>query len=272
MVDKNADQIVWRRATFLFGTVDVTAATAVGYVSRSNGVTVTATKTSEPLMVEDLDGPLDMVTVERGLRIRANLVQFDISALALALGIDAVGQVITVGGSGLTDSKFSVKVTAQDRGGTSIIFNALRAISGGETEMTFTMGALTEMPLDLIILDADAGGGYTITRGVGNLEATLDGSGILTRTVGAGYHMIASNVTDVADVLASITGASLTDLETLRLQIRSTTEPITLTHSVGDLALTGAVDFVMADLDDYIDLVYTVAGTVWTETSRHDAP
>lgn len=271
MVTKNADQIVWRRATFLFGTVDVTAATAVGYVSRSNGVAVTATKTSEPLMVEDLDGPLDMVTVERGLRLRANLVQFDIEALALALGIAAVGQVITVGGSGLTDEKFSAKVVAQDRGGTSLTFNALRVISGGETEMTFTMGALTEIPLDLIVLDADAGGGYTITRGVGNLEATLS-TGVLTRVIGAGYHMIASEVTDAADILTSITAGDLVNLETLRLQIRSINEPITLTHSAGDLVLTGAVDWVMEDLDDYIDLVYTTAGTVWTETSRHDAP
>ena len=271
MVLKNADQIVWRRATFLFGTVDVTAATAVGYVSRSNGVTVTATKTAEELMVEDLDGPLDMVTVARGLRIRANLVQFDISAMGLALGIAEVGQVITIGGGSNTDVKFSVKVTAQDRGGTSIIFNALRAISGGETEMTFTMGAMTEMPLDLIILDADSGGGYTITRGVGNLEATLS-TGVLTRTVDAGYHMIASEVTDAADILTSIGGSSLTNLETLRLQIRSTTEPITLTHSGADLVLTGAVNWVMEDLDDYIDLIYTTAGTVWTETSRHDAP
>ena len=103
------------------------------------------------------------------------------------------------------------------------------------------------------------------------MAAATRSSGVLTRTASQGFHTITGEG-GVADTLDSITGSSLTNGETLMLQITSASAAITLTHLADTLELTGGVDWTMDSLDDWILLTYDTGDSCWEETGRYDAP
>lgn len=270
MASKSTSEIVWKRGNLFFGESGVAPATAVGYVGREGGISVTAGKDVQDYFVDDLKGPALKQTTNRSFMVSCSLAQMTAELLALALGVEADGQTVSLGGSSDVDNQVSFKVVGERRDGKTVTMTCLQALPQGEVAIPFSTDNVTEVPLEIAALDDDANGLVSFVIGDGNIVATL-AAGVLTRTADAGYNKIQGEGGPAADTLDSITGTSLTDNETLRLQINSATDVITFTHLAGTLELTGSVDWVMDNLDDYIDLQYDLAGTKWVEIGRHDA-
>ncbi len=269
MVDKLISEAVWRRAVLYYGEEGVAAATLLGYVGRTGGLEVTVGGERAEYMVEDLDGPAILKTTSRDVRFKGALVQFHTDAIKHILGITPVGNAFTVGGSGgTTERTFSIKIIATTRGGDSIVYDSRHVQVATDASFVFTEEALTEMAFEFRALDDDDDGMLTITVGA-NATATIS-TGALTRTAGAGYHLVAGEG-DAADVLDSITGTSLTDGEVLVLQVADEDNAITLTHLNGTLELDGDVDWIMDNAGDWIELVYASATTSWSEQARYNA-
>lgn len=267
MVTSATTTAVWQSALIYVGTAGVEASTPLGYVSREQGIEVTGAKSAEKYFVDGLDGPAIIKTTVTGMKFKGKFIQIESDVLKHITGITPVGTVFTVGNAVSQDFQFSVKVIATRRDGTQVIYRSPYTQSVGEPSWLFKSAALTEMDFEWENVD-NASSPATITIG-SSTTATL-ASGVLTRTASAGYHLIGGEG-GAADVLDSVTGASLTNGERLLLQIASESAPITLTHLLDTLELSPGMDWVMADLDDWILLEYVEADTSWHEVSRFEA-
>ena len=269
MATLDNNQQIWGHANIISGAVGADPATAIGYSSR-DGIIITAGKTTVRHFNDNLKGPGLIMSTERRLMVSVPFLQFDAALMALAMGIAEVGQLVTGGGALVNDVQLSLKVVTTLIDGTNWQIKLYSAVS--VDDVAWTIGQ-NEPSLFTSVFEAEdhpTNNMFEVLRANGNIVSTLS-TGVLTRTADEGYHKVASEVAGAADVLDSITGAGLVDDETLRLQINSVLEPITLTDLAGTLELTGSADWTMTNLDDYIDLQYDLSGTKWEEIGRHDA-
>lgn len=266
MAANDTSKAVWRRAALFVGAAGEVAATPIGYMGRSNGLKTTVDKSVEDYKVDDLDGVAIKKTVDRGFKVEGDAIQLESGVVKYLLGLDPSGEVFTIGGPSCEDISFSVKIVGSRRDGIGFTIAAPNCYSVKALELMFSTEKLTEMPFEFAAVDG-AAGLATIT--IGNSPSATLSSGVLTRPAG-GYVQVAGQG-GVADVLDSITAADLADGEKLLLQIYATTAPITLTHLADTLELTGAADWTMTKLEDFILLQYNATGTKWVEISRFDA-
>lgn len=269
MVTATTQEILISRANIFFAATGQAPVTPVGYKSGATKIAYKEKLTGH--FVEDRDGAIFATrdTIEGG--IKAKMVQVNPTLLALAMGKAENGNSVAFGGVPTAVLEYAIKVIGTRRDGTAVTFYLYRAVSDGGFDIDIDKKKMTEIDLSFMGLDGDTDADVMgkVEIGAGNITATLS-SGVLTRTAAAGYHQVGGQ-SGAADVLDSITGASLTNGEILRLQILSETAPITLTHLADTLELTGAVDWVMTKLGDYIDLRYDSTKTGWVEISRFDS-
>jgi len=267
MVTSTKDETVFGHAVMYFGTAGSVAATGVGYIGADAELAITYTPEATPYRVQGLHMPLLHKVHAADLRITGRFSQFNTDLLELVFGVTAVGNTLTISGSGITTPEFSLKITISAEDGDTITYNIPRAVSVSAPELTFSSANYVELPFEFAAIE-DATTDITVTNGYTS-SATL-ATGVLTRTASQGYHTVAGEG-DAADTLTSITGTSLTDGEQLVLQIADEDNPITLTHAADTLELTGSVDWVMTQLEDWILLEYDDGDSCWEEKARYDA-
>lgn len=268
MVTEVVTNAIWQRAVLLYGTAGSVAATGLGFIGREGGIEPTIAGERMEYFVEGLDGPAILKTTKRDIRVKANLVQFHTDSIAKALGITPAGNVFTLSGGSVADAQFSLRVVATRRDGIIVYLDIPYAQTVSDLTMLFSQEALTEMPVEFRGID-NASSPWTLKNGE-DATATLSG-GVLTRVIDRGYHLVAGEG-DAADVLDSITAGDLDDGEELILQIADADNPITVTHLTNTIELTGAVDWVMDDTDDWLHLQYSSGDTEWIEQGRLDSP
>lgn len=266
MATKSTNKILWNRANLFFGAVGSAPVTAVGYVSREGATSTTFSREYGQYYVEELQGPAAANTTSRGFQVTCQLAQLEPELLALALGLAADGQEVLVGGPNAADTEVALKIVANRRDGVPVTIEIPRAKASGELGHAFSTGAATETPLQFSAMDGEAGM-VKITFGPGNIIVTPSG-GTLSRVAGAGYHRVQGPATGI-DAITSINGETLTNGETLRLQLADA-EQVKFVHEYGVLELFGGVDWTLDHPDDYLDLVYETAGTRWLEIGRRD--
>jgi len=267
MASKNKTTPHFRHANLFLGAAGVEAATAVGYKSKDTNVVVTLSRADGEFFADDEDLPVLFDNRITGVMVEAGLWQFEAALWAFAMGIDAAGQAISPTNSS-TWNEHSVKIVGALLSGTAFTIKSKWAKPSGDMALTFDKSAPTVIPVRYKILAPTvAGNNFDLYIGSGSDEATLS-TGALTRTASVGYHIVVSE-SGATDTLDSITGASLTDNETLRLQ-PADGDAITLTHQNDTLELWGDANWVMDSPYDFIDLQYDSANTKWVETQRFD--
>ncbi|MFA5187193.1 MAG: hypothetical protein WC551_12010 [Patescibacteria group bacterium] len=267
MATKDKTKIMLSYGTLYYGAAGVAPVTAVGYMMRDSSAEIAIKRRNDEYYGSDTRMPFLVNNEINGASLKTSMVQVEPELVALALGFPADGQEVSLNSS-TAYSEFSVKLVGADRAGTAFSYEMLRCVPVGDFGLSLNKDKVTELPIEFACLDPDSGDDFTFLWGAGNITATL-ATGVLTRTAGAGYHKVAGEG-GAADVLTSITGASLTNGEILVLQIADASDAITLTHLDGTLELVGDVDWVMDSIYDSITLQYNTAGTMWIEVGRYD--
>lgn len=268
MASNDATKLIWTYGNLFLGPAGATPTTAVGYMNREAELTITLQRSDDKFYGHNSQFPIIARKEFEGGTVTGEFAQFEPELFAYAMGIDADGQEIKLN-SQTTYNELAVKVIATRRDGKTFLFRALRVQPSGDFKIALSRKEPGVLPFEAEILQPNTGDVFAFGFDeAGTVTATI-ATGVLTRTASAGYHKVAGEG-GAADELDSITGASLTKGERLRLQIASATAPITLKHLVGTLELTGSADWVMSSIYDYIDLQYDETGTKWVEIGRHD--
>jgi len=268
-VVKDGAKMFHGHVNLLVGAVGAEPTHAVGYTTR-DGIVAVFEKTVLEHRTDELEGPIRVDTSARGLKLSGSFEQLEADVMGLALGVAPNGSQVLVGKSTQAETLQAWKAVGADYDGNNLQCKLFRARASGSPSLNFGKNLFTGVPFELTALDDETDGMYEWFFGTPANQVQTLSSGVLTRIINEGYHKVGGEG-DAADQLDSITAADLVDNETLRLQIQAVAEPITLKHLVGTLELTGGVDWIMAKLNDYIDLQYDLAGTKWVETGRYDA-
>jgi len=268
MVTSTKDSVVFKRALLYFGTAGSAAATTVGYIASGEAIEVAIEPEMGVARAEGTELPIIAKRIHRTITVSGRFMQHDTDLFELIFGATAAGNVVTLSGDVGDTPTFSLKIVGTAEDGDEITWVLPYCVSFSSPTISYVSTEVTQVDFNFQVIEGSAADA-TVTNGYTS-AATLS-TGALTRTASQGYHTVTSE-DGSADTLTSITGASLTNAETLVLQITSETAAITLTHLGGTLALTGEVDWVMDSAQDWILLTYGSSGTVWTETARYDAP
>jgi hypothetical protein len=269
MVTNDYGDIVFQRGVLQFGTAGSSAATDVGYLASGEAITVTHSPNMVEARAEGYELPIIKKRSHTTLTISGTLLQHNTALLELIFGRSATGNKLTLSGEVADTPMFSCKLTATREDDETVVYDIIRAVSVGDFAPEYVSTDAAGLPFEFEAIESrDAELASSLTNGY-NSTATLD-TGVLTRTASQGYHLVAGQG-GAADTLDSITGASLTDGETLMLQIADEDDAITLTHLDGTLELTGDVDWTMDSLDDWILLEYDSGDSAWVEKGRYDA-
>lgn len=265
MVTNDTGTMVISNASLYYGTVETTPATAVGYAPR-NTIKFAVSRRDGKYYAGSADFPIVIDNGIEGASIEAGVWQLEAALIALAMGVAEDGNEVNLAGANTYVEK-AIKIVGTNRDGSNVSITIPRAKTVSEVALAFG-DEPSNVPLAFEALEPSSGNAVEIKIGDGNTTATL-ATGVLTRVAGEGYHKVAGEG-GAADTLDSITGASLTNGETLRLQIASAAAPITLTHLNDTLELEGDANWVMSSIYDYIDLQYVTDGTKWVEIGRYD--
>lgn len=268
MASNDSGKIMWGAATVYYGTVGQSPATQVGYTT-DDGVHVKMTTKREEYRVEQRALPLLSKVTEENVTISFALAQASAESMGLALGKTPASTNIVMGGDAPSASVNKAwKILGTDEDGNAVSVTILEGAANGDVEWAFQKKAPAGTAVNITALDADSGSPVIIQCGA-NITATLS-TGTFVRTLGTKYYRVAGEG-GAADALTDITAADLADTERITLQISAATMPITLTHASGVVELTGACNWVMTNMADWIKLQYNLSGTKWVEISRFDA-
>lgn len=249
------------------------AGTAIGGVWALLGfsnepVKVSAKKEKYELLVDDYAGAIERDTEITEMRIAGSTVQVGAEQMCVALGLTQNVNTVTLGGTSPNAMrKFAVKITGMSlRSGTAVTIYCPNATSDADFAIDFSRKEFSKLPFEFASLDGSAGIGQ-ILHGSGNVTKTLS-SGSFARDAAVNHYLVAGEGA-AADAMTGMSG-TLADNEEFVLQISSTAQPITLTHSA-TFVLDGAVNWVMTKNEDWIKMVYTTSGTKFTEVARYNA-
>ena len=268
MATSTKDSVVFNRGILYFGTAGSTAATPVGFIASGEAISVAIEPEMAEARAEGKELPIIKKRTYRTITVSGRFMQHETALLELVFGKAAVGNTITLSGDVSDTPTFSLKVTATAEDGDVVTYTFPYCVSISAPTIEYVSTEVAQVDFQFEAVEGSAADATVVN---GYTSAATLATGVLTRTASQGYHTITSETTG-ADVLDSITGASLTDGETLLLQITSATTPITLTHLDDTLELTGDVDWIMTKTADWILLTYSTSKTGWVESGRYDAP
>ncbi len=241
---------------------------SMGYTSE-DGVDFTPDVGMLDVKVGEKKSIVKQIPISDDSMLSMTLIEPTLANIARVIpGAVIAGGLITMPSEGTEATPISMKLVGLNPDGIARVITALYAQGRMTGAMKLSARELAAMPVEFKILGQGTNL-YTIQDG-GGAEAVTLSSGAFARTAGQSYYRVAGEG-GAADVLDDITGTSLTNNELLILQIADAADPITLTHLADTLELTGAVDWIMASLDDVIWLRYSTTGSKWVEVGRFDA-
>ena len=265
MASNDTGKMVISNASIYFGTAETTPSTAVGYTPRGI-ISCSISRRDGKFHSGQADLPIAIDNSIEGVTVNAGVWQLEADLVALAMGIAEDGNEVNLTGAGTYLEK-SIKILGTNQDGDEVSIVLPRAKTMSDVSLAFG-DEPTSVPLSFEAMQPSTGNAFEFKKGDGNTTATLS-SGVLTRVAGEGYHKVAGE-DGAADTLDSIGGASLTNGETLRLQIADASDSITLAHLADTLELDGSANWTMASVYDYIDLQYNTTGTKWVEIGRYN--
>lgn len=277
MVSKTTNQLFWGHVEVLVDATGTWPTTPVGYITEAGGVSIEGSRDLAGYRVAELDGDAIMKTVKRGMKVSLKLAQFDPALVAKALGLTEDGYVITSGNGVSSDPELALRLVGTRHDGTPLHLYIPRCVSSGSMKIDFSKGAASDIPLEFTALDGTSGL-FQFDFGRPSADLTISTGTVARVNAAAGVNGIAwhklSGEGAAADTLTDITGTTpaLAQNEIVRLQIKAITMPITIDHASGIIELTGAADWAMTKLADWLDLYYDLATTTWKEIARYDAP
>jgi len=242
---------------------------AYAWVGYTQGpATVSHEETARDIPVEQSDHPLKTVTDDLGLRLRATLLEPTIANIGkFTQGTTVTASVLTLGES--TDDELAVDMLTKVTGTTYRIQRIPYARADGNVELAYQQrGAETLLPIVLRGMYRE--GSTTYTMWEPDLAVVLS-TDAATRVADQVHHIIQAE-TGVADDLATITGASLTNLEYIVIR-PDLGDTITVKHdgggAAGTITLADTTDFAMNNKDDRLVLQHLAAGNgTWNEIER----
>jgi len=271
MPAKSVGQMVLYEAAVFTGVAGAGATTVFGYVVEEDSVDISFTAPAGfDIRVQGERFPLRHAIPNRGLTVTVPSAQLTEENTAMALGVTAVANVVTLGNAAdpVLSPQMSVAVVGQDLDGNAVRLDIPYASASGESDSSFSQAVLAKMP---VVFSAEAGGDPYWT--FGDITATI-AAGVLTRTQAIHSIVGQGSVADVLDSIAAPAAGTnpLIDEEKLRLYPSTIAYDITLTHLAGTLVLFGAANLLLgttSGITAYIDLEYNHAGTLWTEINRY---
>lgn len=269
MPAKAVGQMVLYEAAVFTGTAGAAATTVFGYVTEDDAVVVASTVPGGfPIRVQGEKFPLRHAIPNRGLSVTVPSAQMTEENTAMALGVTAVANVVTLGDANDTvlSPQMSVAVVGQDLNGDTVRLDIPYASASGESESSFSQAVLAKTP---VVFNAEAGGDPYWT--FGDITSTISG-GVLTRTQAIHSVIGEGAIADVLDSIAGTTALPLIDGETLRLIPSTVAYNITMTHLNSTLELFADANFLLgtgSGITATIDLKYVVADTAWKELRRY---
>jgi len=247
------------------GTAGTPATNIVGFIRQEDAVEVEDGPEPKAILVNGVDYRTRSYLTHREGTITIPSLQTNATLLGIAFGVTPNGQVVTMDSTPKLMSQISLAIVGENLAGTAYRRDWLYVSTDGMPKQSFSGRELA--PLTMKFNVEGAASGVYSTFGAGNVTATIS-SGVLTRT--GNYHKVIGEGA-AADVLDTITGSSLTNGETLTLQINAVAAAITLNDQAagpGELHLNPSADWIMTKLSDWIVLQYSTANTQWDEIAR----
>ena len=262
--------MVLHEAAVYTGVAGALATTVFGYVIEEDAVEISFTSPAGfDIRVQGKKFPLRHAIPNRGLTVTVPSAQLTEENAAMALGVTAVANVVTLGNAADTvlSPQMSVAVVGQDLNGDTVRLDIPYASATGESGCSFSQAVLARMP---VVFSAEAGGDPYLT--FGDIASTISGGGVLTRTQAIHSVVGAGGVADVLDSIAGTAALPLINGEILRLIPSTVAYDVTMTHLNDTLELFGDANFLLgtgSGITAWIDLQYDVTDTAWVEIGRY---
>lgn len=243
---------------------------ALGYTD--GPLEITVDQSYEEDEAQEVLEPISSVLTSRRVTLAAKLKQVEPDVISRILGITPSDLNLALTGDPEELELAVLAVCTRDDKAPVYVYLPRVKSEGG---LSLAIGRGKSSPVDFSVKTLYEAGGY-IRFALAVATATI-ATGAAARVNTAPTTQIAhiklAGESAAADTLDDITlgATALADGEIVRLQIAAIAAPITVKHAAGVIALTGAADFVMTKLADWVDLRYDLAGTVWNEIARHDA-
>ena len=257
-------KVVEGSAIIYTGAADAYATTAIGYTE--DGVLITYTPEVTDIEVNEETFPIGGSLVKEEVAVALSFAESEMANMNLAMSgaDDGTANTIKLGGGVLNE--ISVVIEADAPGGTAgkrlIIIPKVHAV--GAVGTPYKKGEKNLIPAEFRAKKPTTGRTVEITD---VWEATIAAGEIAHLDAKGGYRVEGQDA--AADDLDDITGGS--DGDEIVIRIKNAAHAITVKHVADTIELTGAVDFVMNDLRDWLHLKYSVGATEWIEQARFDA-
>lgn len=270
MTAKDVTKMVLFEAAVFTGTAGATATTPIGYVIEEDSVEIATTSPGGfDIMVQGEKLRLRRAIVNRAVTVTVPAAQLTVDTMALALGLTAVGNTLTIGDANdpVLSPQISLAVVGQDLNGDTVRIDIPYCSASGESDTSLSQAVLARLP---IVFGAEAKSGNYPFWTFGDITSTISG-GVLTRTQAIHSVIGEGAVADILDSIAGTTELPLIDGETLRLIPSTIAYDVTMTHLNDTLELFGDANFLLGTtsaINAWIDLQYDVADTAWVEKGR----
>ena len=261
-----ASDVIMGPAAIYTGTANAYPTSLVGYTV--DGVVFEYSPEFEDIMVDEETVVIGRPIVKEGLKFTLNFAEGVIANLNLAMAgaDDGVAQTIKLGGGVLNEISILIEGTAP-YGATATGIRTIilpRVSPTGAVGIPYGKGKTNVIPVEFQALKPTTGNSCEV---MDFWEKTIAGGAFAHVDLENCYRLAGQG--DAADDLDDITGGSDGDIIVLR--IKDAANPITAKHLADTVELTGAVDFIMTDLRDWLELVCEIGDTCWEEVSRFDA-
>lgn len=270
-VARSTNKILWGQPHLLLADYGSAAVEEVGY--SLNPFTLTGSKEVAKAEVNEVTGAVLAKVMSEGMVVSGELAQFDVDILARVMGLTKSGSRLRMGGEP-ENNYVALRAVATTADGLAVHVSMPKAMATEALKLTAQKKELSAIPfafegfndgttlMDMIFSLASA----DVTLSTGAFART---NATPTTSI---THCKMSGEGAAADTLTDITGATaLVDGEIIRLQIKTTAQPITIDHAAGIIELKDSTDWAMTKLAQWIDLYYDLANTTWKEFCRYTA-
>lgn len=264
---------MWGHSVLLIADYGTVPTEELGYARE--GIKLSHKRKMEQDYVQDVTGKIDTRTMEEELMISGQLAQVDKYVLARALGITLDTGLLDGGGTP-EELEVALRIISSKTNMSPVHLLVGRAKTTGGLELAMTKEKPTGVPFEFEALQSSSRL-YRYIFALARADATI-ATGTFARVNTSPTKQIAwirmAGEGAAADDLTDITlgATALADGEIVRLQINSTSAPITIKHASGVIELKTGADWIMNKLGEWIDLYYDLAATAWKELARYDLP
>ena len=276
MVTKTTDDLFWGQAIMCVDATGTVPVTTLGYTAEGTPVTISGTKDEQQERVNEFSYPVEYHQNLKELKIALTLAQVNPTTLSYALGVNADTLEINLGGGIAALPKFTARVVGTLKNDEPIHIICLNAQVTSDFAFETNRAGQAVLPIEFGALDSTSYAG-SILCGRTATEVAISTGGLArvqAATINGICHHTMTSETGTEDDLDDITsgsGAVLTEQELIRIQPAST-HAITVKHASGVIELQTAADFIMNNVNDWLDLWYDLSETTWFEIARYDAP